>query len=422
MNTLELIDLLKKETQKYNEKLAYIFPERLLRVSDSKLSIVWNINVNKLKKRIRKGSYITQSSIEKLEEGLKNYLGENTTRCYELISEFKKGDINALNFIMEIKKEIAKYSNFIELENKEFSILFFGNERYLTYLKQKINNIDHPQYNPNYKLSTAQLKYFKKIIYIIDENASQMIDLINSYIKNSPNLREYSYQQFDVSNPHIFDNINTVDKAYWFGFLCADGSLNIDSCNKYEIRLELSNKDRFVLVKFANFIGFNPLKIKDRYRFLKNKDGITKRFKMSFIRFLCKPMGMSLLKNGIFGSNSVDHMKRVPSKIRHLLKGYKSECNHQSYNLREKIGLGWLLGYFDGNGTVHKDRKGKNFSGEIISSSKALLKDIKEVYDIDYPIGFKDKEQNTYRLSIGTKLYKTIMNNYTDSMHRKMLN
>ena len=85
----------------------------------------------------------------------------------------------------------------------------------------------------------------------------------------------------------------------------------------------------------------------------------------------------------------------------------------------ENIGLGWLLGYFDGDGTIHRDRKGKKFAGEIISSSKALLKDIKDTYNIKYPVGFKDKNQDTYRLSLGTHLYKKMMSIYPNSMDRK---
>jgi len=306
------------------------------------------------------------------------------------------------------------------MEENEFSILFFGKENYLKYLKQKIKNPNHPQYSPDYKLSLAQLNYIKKVIYQkIDRNPAQIIDLINDYIEQNPNLREYSSQQFNITNPHIFDEINSVNKAYWLGFLCADGSLSIDSRNKYEITLELSSKDRFELIKFAKFVGFNPLKIRDRYRILKNKEGRISHFKMSSVRFLCKPMGQALLKNGKFGSKSEDFSKRVPLIIKNFIRSAKTENNNLSYTLKGRIGLAWLLGYFDGDGTVYKDRKGKKFSGEIISCSKELLKDIKRTYEIEYPVGFKDEKQDTYRLSLGTNLYKTAINIYPDSMQRK---
>ena len=84
-----------------------------------------------------------------------------------------------------------------------------------------------------------------------------------------------------------------------------------------------------------------------------------------------------------------------------------------------KVSLAWLLGYFDGDGTVYYDRKGLKFSGEIISSSKSLLQDIKDVYKIYNKIGFKDKNQGTYRLAIGPVIYKKMILVYSNSLQRK---
>ena len=106
MDTLELIDSLKKEMQQYNEKLAEIFPERVLRLSNAKLSIIWNMNVNRLKTRIRKGSPITHNSIKKLVKGLKFHLRKNVVRCYKLIRELENNEISTLTFIREIKKRL----------------------------------------------------------------------------------------------------------------------------------------------------------------------------------------------------------------------------------------------------------------------------------------------------------------------------
>ena len=407
--TLTLIDSLKREIQKYNEQLAEIFPERVLKLSDANLSIVWSLNVNKLKTRIRKGSSINQKALLNLEEGLKTYLTNNLEKCYHLINSYRNKEIDALNFIKGIKIEVAKHSSLLEIEDKEFSSLFFGNEKYLTHLRQKIENSNHPQHNSNYKLSLAQLNNFKTLICQMDRNPTHFINIIKNYLRVNQKLREYSSQQYNIINAHIFDEIDTVDKAYWFGFLCADGSLIINSSEKYEISLELSFKDKNELIKYAKFVGFNPIKIKDRYRFLKYKDGKIKCFKMSMVRFLCKPMGQALLKNGKFGSKSEDIIKRVPEIIKKCMNDIETE----------NIGLGWLLGYFDGDGTIHRDRKGKKFAGEIISSSKALLNDIKDAYNIKHSVGFKDKNQNTYRLSLGTYLYKKMMSIYPNSMERK---
>ena len=51
---------------------------------------------------------------------------------------------------------------------------------------------------------------------------------------------------------HIFDNIDSEEKAYWLGFIVADGYLNND---KNMLRIKLGDIDKNHLIKFINFIG-----------------------------------------------------------------------------------------------------------------------------------------------------------------------
>lgn len=53
-------------------------------------------------------------------------------------------------------------------------------------------------------------------------------------------------------NRNIFNQIDTNEKAYWLGFILADGYLNI---NKNMLRIKLGNKDKEHLIKFIKFIG-----------------------------------------------------------------------------------------------------------------------------------------------------------------------
>ena len=46
---------------------------------------------------------------------------------------------------------------------------------------------------------------------------------------------------------HIFDQIDTQEKAYWLGFILADGYLNT---NKHMLRIKLGDKDKHHLEKF----------------------------------------------------------------------------------------------------------------------------------------------------------------------------
>ena len=53
-------------------------------------------------------------------------------------------------------------------------------------------------------------------------------------------------------NRHMFDVIDTEEKAYWLGFIVADGYLN-DS--KHMLRIKLGNIDKKHLEKFIIFLG-----------------------------------------------------------------------------------------------------------------------------------------------------------------------
>ena len=53
-------------------------------------------------------------------------------------------------------------------------------------------------------------------------------------------------------NRHIFDQIDTQEKAYWLGFILADGYLNT---NKHMLRIKLGDKDKHHLEKFIQFLN-----------------------------------------------------------------------------------------------------------------------------------------------------------------------
>ena len=63
-------------------------------------------------------------------------------------------------------------------------------------------------------------------------------------------------------NEKIFNQIDSQEKAYWFGFLCADGSIHKSSTNQHVIQCKLSLKDINHLEKMKLFFETNkPLYI-----------------------------------------------------------------------------------------------------------------------------------------------------------------
>lgn len=113
-------------------------------------------------------------------------------------------------------------------------------------------------------------------------------------------------------NRYIFEKIDTEEKAYWLGFLYADGSVG---STDNRIELGLAEIDKNHIEKFKNFIGLdNKISYREksksyRYAF---KDKI---FKEILIKQGCVPKKSLILK---FPTE-----EQVPNNlIRHFIRGY----------------------------------------------------------------------------------------------------
>lgn len=72
-----------------------------------------------------------------------------------------------------------------------------------------------------------------------------------------------NYQNITKFNQHYFDNIDTEEKAYWLGFLYADGAVGL---NKNIIELSLKLSDRNHLEKFRQALNCELVVKQDHYR------------------------------------------------------------------------------------------------------------------------------------------------------------
>lgn len=109
-----------------------------------------------------------------------------------------------------------------------------------------------------------------------------------------------------------FNKIDTEEKAYWLGFLYADGSVG---SKEDKIELALAEKDLKHIEKFKNFMGISN-KICYREK--------TKSYRISFRSQSCKE---DLIKQGCVPKKSLilnfPTEEQVPKKlIRHFIRGY----------------------------------------------------------------------------------------------------
>lgn len=137
------------------------------------------------------------------------------------------------------------------------------------------------------------------------------------------NVRRKSKYNFDVD---YFEKIDTEEKAYWLGFLYADGYVN--TINRHGVYLTLAYKDIEHLKKFKKSLnGNNDIVII-------NKKLNNKIFKQCSIKFYSKKIASDLSNLGCV-QNKTFKLKFPNNKI---VPDYL--INH------------FIRGYFDGDGSV----------------------------------------------------------------------
>lgn len=190
------------------------------------------------------------------------------------------------------------------------------------------------------------------------------------------NLKKLGY---DTSrNPlikNIFETIDTEEKAYWLGFLYADGYVGKNNC----IEVSLAPKDKEHLEKLKKFVNTNTK--------VKNEDN------RSRLWFCSKQMAEDLAKLGCVNNKSLiltfPNSKQVPDNLlRHFLRGY-----------------------VDGDGCLCFTKKTKQLS---ITATKEFLKGMLE------RTGWDKNKCNYYPSGkvLTWRCHQDVMYNYLDYLYK----
>ena len=177
----------------------------------------------------------------------------------------------------------------------------------------------------------------------------------------------------------IFEVINSEEKAYWLGFLYADGCIrNKKGC--YGMELGLAHIDIDHLIKFKNFSKYTR-EIKFRESTNSNR-----------IILVSKKLVNDLMNLGM-----------NPNKSLTLTFPNKSQVPD---NLKKHF----IRGYFDGDGCISKTRKNR-FGVEFVGT-KEFLESIMYEFNLKKSKLSKDKRHlhNTFRLPLAVDDYLTLLN------------
>jgi hypothetical protein len=275
-----------------------------------------------------------------------------------------------------------------------------SNEKLSKILGQKINHIttmfSNARKKSSYIIILPTLECYKdNLREKFGSKSDKLINLINYYIKvNSPpnsNLKKVKLFHPDLIEDY-FRVIDTKEKAYWLGFIYADGSIykayEKDDFTRFGIKI--ARKDKILVYRFAHAIGFNKKYIV-KYNRKRVRDDKLKIYKMIKMELKSKEFTSYLKSLGV-----------IPNKTFHI--------KLPNLDSRE-FDVAFLLGFFDGDG-----REGTT---NLRSGNKMFLEQIKKKYDLLFDV-YPDKDNpNAFTLSFGARLFNEMMSNYAESLQRK---
>ncbi|MEG1494717.1 MAG: hypothetical protein RR406_00235 [Bacilli bacterium] len=197
--------------------------------------------------------------------------------------------------------------------------------------------------------------------------------------------KEFNQPNKKAINENVFEKIDTEEKAYWLGFMYADGCVNRTS---NRIELSLKEEDYSHIVKFKNFLESEHI-IGKKSKTIKDKTYISYRLGITN-----EKLKNDLIKHGC-----------VPNKTKVL----------QFPKLNKKLVKHFIRGYLDGDGCITHQATSK-MSLEILGTEE-FLRAILDYYNFPndkYIYTFKHSDIKRLILS-GPKAFEVIDDLYKKS-------
>lgn len=180
-------------------------------------------------------------------------------------------------------------------------------------------------------------------------------------------------------NSTVFKNIDTEEKAYWLGFISADGCVSKKSDGAMRLKIALKRDDKNHLEKFAMFLDSN-LKVKDKISKCKGKE-----YPSSLIVVNSTELCTNLISLGVTPNKS--YSIRVPNISEDLMRHY-------------------IRGFYDGDGCyyIKQFENRMRYSIELVGASLGHIKDVQN-YLINNNIKTQiyEKKKGNWTLLVSSK-------------------
>jgi intein-encoded DNA endonuclease-like protein len=198
-------------------------------------------------------------------------------------------------------------------------------------------------------ITDIQLDAIKKLFYnkMTTRDMAKQLNLSKSTIvkyskllKKNPNLK-----LIHSHNENYFENIDTENKAYWLGFIAADGCIH---SNFPSMVINVSQKDLSLIEKFVLDIEYNN--------------------KISKMTSIIKETGNYRQMCAVTCTST----KLVSDLSKYGLGPRKTLTLQAPTNIPDNMVRHWIRGYIDGDGCFTWNKKGNRLSLKILGTESVL--------------------------------------------------
>lgn len=179
----------------------------------------------------------------------------------------------------------------------------------------------------------------------------------------------------------LFEKIDTEEKAYWLGFIYADGGIAVKRTAKLYFGVKESDKE--LLINFCRFIGIPEDSVKTVPRTVKGKV-----YNSQTLEIVSIPLCQSLIRKGVLPNKSLTLAPPTKEVLpKHLITHF-------------------IRGYFDGDGGINND--GSISITGTLDMVEWIIEHLGE--DSKRKLSQKDLNRNTFTYRVAGQKAKEILN------------